>query len=351
MARVSAAPEPGAGAGAADLEQTFRQKQQKALDLEHQGDKKGALEVIKSAAAALKSLPPYCDHLSQLRVRQAELELQNKLQIDCFQSIDKIIADNIKIASNAGSDGDLWLEIGYLKDLLLRYAEDNDSLQAFKLAHRLCESFRETRCKPKDTLEPLCRSEVKHKDWVGLEKSAGDLLRVSDNSLSQLTGLAMLQLSFSKQGKKKQAKEVGDRLQKLSPETSANERVWHREMALVNKSILSYNIALIEINKALSLDEKLPHSSGQTQIATDLGIKAEIESAAGQFDDAIKDAREADKLWNSCDPAVWKSSYSRTLTLCHADALAALEQALRAKHLIKESDDARARRRQILYIR
>jgi tetratricopeptide (TPR) repeat protein len=161
----------------------------------------------------------------------------------------------------------------------------------------------------------------------------------------------MLQLSFSKQGKKKQAKEVGDRLQKLSPETSANERVWHREMALVNKSILSYNIALIEINKALSLDEKLPHSSGQTQIATDLGIKAEIESAAGQFDDAIKDAREADKLWNSCDPAVWKSSYSRTLTLCHADALAALEQALRAKHLIKESDDARARRRQILYIR
>jgi tetratricopeptide (TPR) repeat protein len=354
MAGVSAAPEPGgagAGTAAAALEQTFRQKQQKVLDLEHQGDKKGALEVIKSAAAALKSLPPYGDHLSQLRVRQAELELQNKLQIDCFQSVDKIIADNIKIASNAGNDGDLWLEIGYLKDLLLRYAEDNDSLQAFKLAHKLCESFRETRCKPRDTLEPLCRSEVKHKDWVGLEKSAGDLLRISDNSLTQLTSLAMLQLSFSKQGKKKQAKEVGDRLQKLTPETSANERVWHREMALVNKSVLNYNIALIEINKALSLDEKLPHASGQTQIATDLGIKAEIESAAGQFDDAIKDAREADKLWNNCDPAVWKSSYSRTLTLCHADALGALEQACRAKHLLKEADDARARRRQILYIR
>jgi hypothetical protein len=351
---VVASAAPASQKSTGPLEQNFRQNLQKALDLEHHGDKKKALEVIRSTITALKSLPPYSDHRSQLRVRQAELELQNKLEMDCFHSVEQIISDNEQIASNAGTDGDLWLEMGYLKDLLLRYAEDNDSLAALKLAHNLCKTYTEIRCRPKDTLEPLCRSEVKHKDWVGLERSANEFLKTGNDSLTQLTGLAMLQLSFSKQEKTKRAKEAADRsqkLMKLSHEANVDERALHREMALVQNSVLNYKTALIEIKAALALDEKLPHTSGQTQVATDMGIKAQIETDSTQFDDAIKDARQADKLWNSCDPSVWKSSYSRTLTQCHADALAALEQSLRAKHLNREADAARARRRQIFFLR
>jgi tetratricopeptide (TPR) repeat protein len=195
---------------------------------------------------------------------------------------------------------------------------------------------------------------VKHKDWVGLEASADEFLKTGADSLTQLTGLAMLQLSFSKQEKTKRAKDVADRsqkLMKLAHEANVDERALHREMALVQNSVLNYKTALFEIRAALALDEKLPHSTGQTQIATDLGIKAQIETNSAQFDAAIKDAKQADKLWNSCDPSVWESSYSRTLTQCHADALAALEQSLRARHLNKEADEARARRRQIFFLR
>jgi tetratricopeptide (TPR) repeat protein len=351
---VSAAPPTSSPISTQALEQTFKQNQQKALDLEHQGDKKKALEVIRSTATALKSLPPYNDHRSQLRIRVAELELQNKLENDCFHSVEQIISDSQQIIANAAADGDLWLEIGYLKDLLVRYAEDNDSLQSLKLAHRLCETYRETRCKPKDTLEPLCRSEVRHKDWIGLQGSASDLLLTGNDSLTQLTGLTMLQLSYSKQGLTKKAKEAEDKSQKmmkLSHEANVDERALHREVALVQNSVLNYKAALTEIKAALALDEKLPRHSGQTQVATDMGIKAQIETASGQFDDAIRDAKQADKLWNSCDPSIWKSSASRTLSQCHADALAALEQSLRAKHLNKEADEARARRKQIFFLR
>jgi tetratricopeptide (TPR) repeat protein len=195
---------------------------------------------------------------------------------------------------------------------------------------------------------------VKHKDWIGLQGSASELLKTGNDSLTQLTGLAMLQLSFKNQGMTKKAKEVADRSQKLiksSHETNVDERALHRELALVQNSVLNYKTAIVEINAALALDEKLPHISGQTQVATDLGIKAQIETAGGQFDLAIKDAKKADELWINCDPSIWKSPYSRALTQCHGDALAALEQSLRAKHLNKEADEARARRKQIFFLR
>lgn len=349
-AAVSGSPLPTKSLPA-NTELTFKQNQQRAFDLEQEGHRSEALALVRNTLQSLQRLPPYCDHISQLRVREAELELQTRMETECYRSVKKIIQDAPKIRSGAGADGELWLELGYLEDLLVRHAAEGDSLDGFKLASDICQNFKEIRCRPKETIEPLCRSEIRHKDWIGLETSASQLSALADNPLTQLTALSMLELTLSKQKKQAQAKKVAERLQKLSPGPDLDERIRHRDAALVQYSVLNHNLALKEIDAALVLDKRLPAVSKKTQIATDLGIKAEIELVSGQLDNAIKDATEADKVWVSLDPSIWKSASSSTFTHCHVDALAVLEQAFQAKKLPDQASEARNRRRQLLYVK
>jgi shikimate dehydrogenase len=336
---------------AASPTQTFEQYEREATDLEHQGKKKEALQTIQNARKNLPTLPPYCEQTSDLRVREAALQLQNKLATESLANCRAIIQDSQKIVDTARDGEDLWLDIAYLKDLLEKYGQDNDSQEAFELAHKICTSFHQTRCKPRETIQPLCDFYIRHKKWQELEPAANEALALSSNPLSKMSSLAMLQISLEKQGKKKEALGAEKQINQLDPKTPQNERVWHRDMANVQLSVRNYERALSEIDQACQQDGKLTGSSKTIELATDLGIKADIENKLDKFEDAVRDGKEADREWSRCGFDIWKSREAMLLTRCHAQALNAWETGLRNLHRNKEADEVKARRRTIEYVR
>ena len=338
-------------ATAANQDEIFSKYQREALDFEHGGNKKKALETIETARKALASLPPYADKISQLRVRQAELELQNNLTTQALNSVQKLVADHEKIEANAAADGDLALEFSYLKDLLLKNAQTTDAQEAYELTNSICQSFKIAHCRPRETLQPLCDYYLRHKKWSELEAKAKLLEAVSDNPLTKMSSLAMLELSYEKQGKKKEASSAKQKLNALDPMTPQNERVWHRDMAGVQLSVRNYEQALTEIEKSISLDAALTGAAKDTQQATDLGVKADIENKLGRFGPAIEDAKLSDKLWTKCNPEIWRSRDAITFSKCHGSTLATLESALRSAHRVPEADEIRNHRRAIEYVR
>ncbi|HEY9754925.1 MAG TPA: shikimate dehydrogenase [Oculatellaceae cyanobacterium] len=336
---------------AATPAEAFEQYQRQATDLEHQGKKKEALQAVQSARKNLTSFAPYSEQISELRVREAALELQTNMVKESLANCHAIVQDRQKIIDGAKGGEDLWLDMAYLKDLLGKYAQDNDSQEAFELAHKLCNSFHQTRCKARETIQPLCDYFIRHKKWKELEPAANESLSLSSNPLTQMSSLAMLQLSLEKQGKKKEAQTAEKKINQLDPKTPQNERVWHRDMANMHISVRNYDRALNEIGQACQRDQKLTGASKSIELANDLGIKADIENKLGKFEDALDDAKEADQLWSHCGPNIWRSREAIMLSKCHTQALTAWEYALRSLHRDKEADQVKAHKRTIEYVR
>jgi len=334
---------------AASEDEPFETYIRQAADLEHKGSKDKALQVIKEALKKYSALPPYSDQGSQIRVRLAELQLLNNQQDEAISSTKNILENSQRIRANVTGNGDFWLELGYLKDLLAKYGEEKDSPQALECANEICLRFKELRCKPRNTLELLCKSYIHHKQWSGLETSSQKLLALSDNPLTRISSLAMLELAYEKQGKKKEAHQLSQEINTISPKTPENERVWHRDMALVQSSVLNLEKAMTEIEAAIALDNGLKGSLRTTQLATDLGKKAEIERLLGKLPEAIKDARAANQMWTESSPELWRGSSAALFSNCQGETLLTLEEALRAAHKNAEADSIRSHRRQIQY--